>query len=87
MDSWVQIRGAGDELLMTRILRAGDRYRVPDLPDLVLMTGNAGGLTVLVDGRELAPLGPVGEVKRGISLTPRSLLGDRDRANAAPLNE
>jgi cytoskeleton protein RodZ len=74
MDSWVQIRGGGNELLLTRILRAGDRYLAPDRPDLVLMTGNAGGLEIRVDGKLLPPIGRVGAVQRDVSLYAESLL-------------
>ncbi len=74
MDSWVQVRSGDNELLLTRILRAGDRYQAPDRPDLVLMTGNAGGLEIRVDGKLVPPIGPVGEVRRDVSLEAASLL-------------
>ena len=80
MDSWVQVRGGDNELLLTRILRAGDRYQAPDRSDLVLMTGNAGGLEIRVDGKLVPPIGPVGEVRRNVSLAAGSLL-DRTSAN------
>ena len=74
LESWVQVTGADNELLLTRILRPGDIYHVPDRPDLVLMTGNAGGLEVLV-GTVVAPaLGPVGKVQRRVALDPERLL-------------
>ncbi len=72
-DSWVQVRGPGDSLLLTRVLHAGDVYRVPNETGLVLHTGNAGGLEVLVDGRSTGSLGDSGEVRRNISLDPESL--------------
>jgi len=77
-DSWVQITGNAGELLLTRILRMGDRYLAPDREDLILMTGNAGALEITVDGVQVAPLGPVGTVRRNVSLAPdRLLAGDR----------
>ncbi len=72
-DSWVQVQGPDDELLLTRILRPGDIYRVPDRPGLVMVTGNAGALEVRVDGKVLPPLGPVGVVLRNIPLDPNLL--------------
>ena len=73
-DSWVQITGAAGELLLTRILRAGDRYLAPDREDLILMTGNAGALEITVDGVQIPLLGPVGTVRRNVSLAPDRLL-------------
>jgi cytoskeleton protein RodZ len=72
-DSWVQIQGPGNELVMTRILRPGESYPVPERPGLVMVTGNAGGLEVVVDGRPVGSLGAMGVVKRGIALDPDSL--------------
>ncbi len=74
MDSWIQIKGADDELVLTRTLRAGDVYRVPNRADLVMVTGNAGGIEITVDDRLVAPIGPVGAVRRDISLDAESLL-------------
>lgn len=72
-DSWVQVQGDGNELLLTRMLRMGDTFRVPDRDDLVLMTGNAGAIDVIVDGRRLGPLGPNGQVRRNVPLTAEAL--------------
>jgi len=72
-DSWVQVRGPGDSLLLTRVLHPGDVYRVPNETGLVLHTGNAGGLEVLVDGQSTGSLGDNGEVRRNISLDPEKL--------------
>ena len=73
-DSWVQIRDRQDALLLTRVLRNGDIYYVPDQDGLTLLTGNAGGIAIKVDGVALAPLGPVGAVRRQIALDPARLL-------------
>ena len=72
-DSWVQISGPGNELIMTQILRPGERYSVPDREGLVLVTGNAGGLELIVDGQTMRALGPIGVVKRNIALNPETL--------------
>ncbi len=72
-DSWVQIRNAKDEAILTQVLREGESYAVPNEPGLVLLTGNAGGLVVELDGKALPPLGAVGAVKRNIVLDPVSL--------------
>lgn len=67
--AWIQVRGPNNEQVFTRLLHAGERYVVPpDRAGLVLLTGNAGGLRIVVDGRTLPPLGGDGEVRRGIPL-------------------
>ena len=73
-DSWVQVQGPDNELLLTRILHAGDSYRVPDRPGLVMVTGNAGGLQMRVDDATAPALGPLGVVMRNIALDPDRLL-------------
>lgn len=72
-DSWVQVRDGQQNVLLTRMLRAGDSYQVPDKGDLWLLTGNAGGLEILVDGQPVAPLGGTGEVRRDIALDSAAL--------------
>ncbi|WP_198154785.1 helix-turn-helix domain-containing protein [Oceanibaculum pacificum] len=70
---WVQIRD-GDSAMMTRILRKGDAYRVPNRGGLMLLTGNAGALDIVVDGTVTPSLGPIGAVRRDIPLDAERLL-------------
>jgi cytoskeleton protein RodZ len=72
-DSWVELRDAAGASIYSRVLRKDERYDVPDKDGLTMMTGNAGGLDVLVDGRAVPALGTVGAVKRNISLDPEKL--------------
>lgn len=80
-DSWVQVRAADESLLMTRTMRQGDSYLVPNQPGLKLMTGNAGVLEILVDGQMAPSLGPLGSVRRNVLLEP-----DRLKAGTAVVN-
>jgi cytoskeleton protein RodZ len=73
-DSWIQVKSRDNELLITRVLQAGDRYLVPDRDDLLLTTGNAGGLEIVVDGKIAPSLGVIGNVSRDIVLQPAKLL-------------
>jgi cytoskeleton protein RodZ len=73
-DSWVQVRDTEGQLLLTRVLRAGDVYRVPNRQGLTLLTGNAGGLSIVVDGQSAPALGDTGEVVRDVVLDPQRLL-------------
>lgn len=73
-DSWVEVRDSRtDELLLTRVLFKGDSYRVPDRAGLTLLTGNAGGLRIAVDGQDAPTLGPLGAVRRNVVLEPGPL--------------
>jgi len=71
--SWVQVRADNNEIVMTRALKPGDTYLVPNRSDLTMMTGSAGGLEIKVDGKSIPPLGRVGEVRRNIPLDPDRL--------------
>ena len=75
-DSWVQVRGPGEELLLTRVMRSGDRYQVPNRGDLTMLTGNAGALEIVVDGTRIAPVGEIGAVRRDISLDADRMLAE-----------
>lgn len=76
-DSWVQIRAADGRLVMTRIMRVGEAYSVPNESGLTLMTGNAGAIDILVDGVAVPPLGPFGAVRRDVALDPERLKAGR----------
>ncbi len=77
IESWVQVSAADGSTIMSRVLRAGENFAVPDQPGLTLVTGNAGGLAVYLDGRRLPPFGPVGVVRRAIPLDPEQLAQHR----------
>jgi cytoskeleton protein RodZ len=73
-NSWIQIRDhVANRLLFTRLLREGDEYEVPNRAGLRLMTGNAGALDVLVDGKVVPSIGDVGVVRRDVDLDPDKL--------------
>jgi len=67
-DSWIEIRSGTAPPLYSGLLRQGQSYAVPQQQGLTLVTGNAGGLEVLVDGQAMPPLGPPGAVMRDIEL-------------------
>jgi cytoskeleton protein RodZ len=73
-DSWIQVRErGGGAVLFNRVLRPGETYRVPMRPGLLLTTGNAGGLEVVLDGDALPTLGQQGVVRRDLPLEPDAL--------------
>jgi cytoskeleton protein RodZ len=71
-DSWVQIRASDQEIVFARVLKAGESYRVPR-SGLILRTGNAGALEVLVDGKPAPSLGALGTLRRDVRLEPEAL--------------
>ncbi len=68
--SWVEIRNASGAAILRQVLKPGDVYLVPNESGLIMATGNAGGIKVKVDGREMPPLGETGQIKRKIPLNP-----------------
>ena len=49
-DTWVQVKERGGQALVTKVMKAGETFPVPGRPNLVLNTGNAGRVEILVDG-------------------------------------
>ena len=72
-DSWIQIRNTDQSVLFTRVLKAGESYRVPDRPGVLMRTGNAGGLEITVDGKPAPSIGPIGAI-RNVPLEPQALM-------------
>ena len=67
------------------ILKAGETFAVPaDPPGLMLWTGKAGALNVLVNGRPIPPLGGPVETVRDVSLVAGDLLARSAAPAAAP---
>jgi cytoskeleton protein RodZ len=81
--SWVHVSSTNNDYLWVKTLQPGDAFVVPDRSDLVLWTGNAGGIEVIVDGAPLPPLGPEARVVRDVSLQPQALLARLMPAPAA----
>ena len=79
--AWVQILGPNQEVVFTKILRAGDSYAVPRA-DVTLVTGNAGALEIEVDGKPVGPIGSLGQVRRNVPLDPEKLLSGAARPPA-----
>ncbi|MBT6884002.1 MAG: DUF4115 domain-containing protein [Rhodospirillaceae bacterium] len=73
-NSWIQVQDDfSKETLVTRLLKEGEEYEVPNQTGLRLLTGNAGALEILVDGASVPPIGEEGAVRRGVLLDPELL--------------
>jgi cytoskeleton protein RodZ len=82
--SSIEVSGADGAVLQTRTLERGEAMPVPDRPDLELWTSNAGGIEILLDGKPLPPIGPVGTVIRGLSLDPARLMEQAGEPDGQP---
>ena len=72
-ESWVQIRdNPGNRVLTDRVLRTGETVEIPNRAGIVLTTGKAENLDILLDGQEVDPFGGPG-VRRNIALEPDRL--------------
>ncbi len=73
-ESWIKITASDGAVLVERLMLMGEIYRVPYREGLVMDTGNAGALKLIVNGTLVPPLGESGAVVQGISLAPEDLL-------------
>ena len=68
-DTWMQVSNANGAVIKSWVMRAGEQYVPPaDQAGLKVMIGNAGALSVFVDGVEFPPLGAQGAVIRDLPL-------------------
>lgn len=68
-DTWMQVSYANGAVMKSWVMRAGENY-VPPAGEagLTLMIGNAGALTVYLDGKAMPSLGAKGAVIRALPL-------------------
>ncbi len=68
-DVWLEIQDE-DMFIFNRVLKSGETFNVPnDSDEMMLKTGNAGGMDIYVDGQKIKPLGPSGAVRSRIKLS------------------
>ena len=61
-NSWVEIEDLEGNILLTRLMRPGETYVVPDINGLTINTGNAGVLSLSQGEVHVPKLGEVGEI-------------------------
>jgi cytoskeleton protein RodZ len=69
---WVAVQADGVRVI-DRVLAQGETQRLNARRELVLSVGNAGGVTIAINGRHGVALGRDGEVRRNIVITHQSL--------------
>lgn len=77
--SWVQVSDGAGKVVYKKVMAQGEQFFVPDQRGMSLVTSNAGGLNVIVDGVKAQSLGRNGEIIRGISLDAEELKKRRIR--------
>ena len=72
-DNWVQVETFDRSIIISKILREGEVYNVPELQNIYMDTGNAGGLEVIINGTNIGVIGDAGQVKRRLPLNENGL--------------
>ena len=67
-NSWVEIEDVNGNILMTRLMRSGETYVVPNKNGLTFNTGNAGALSLSYGNVFIPALGEVGEIINALPL-------------------
>jgi cytoskeletal protein RodZ len=72
-NTWLRVTADGRQVF-EGIKRPGETLEVKAESELVLATGNAGGMTFKLNGRRARPLGPRGAVVTDIRMTPDNFI-------------
>ncbi|MDB2683074.1 DUF4115 domain-containing protein [Alphaproteobacteria bacterium] len=67
-NSWVDIKGADGQSLVSRVLNQGEQYFIPRREGLTLTLGNAGGVRLEIEDQDIGDIGKPGEALRDFSL-------------------
>ncbi len=73
-DSWMEVRTSDGKIVYSGLLKSGKSLVLREKRnDLLLTTGNAGGIEIYLNGQALPQMGPVGQVRKNVSLDPAQL--------------
>ena len=72
--SWIQIERLDGSIYTSKILKKDEQIELLNKKNLFLVTNNAGGLVISINGLELEKLGNIGDTQRNISLNPKDLI-------------
>ncbi|PZW44719.1 cytoskeleton protein RodZ [Humitalea rosea] len=80
-ECWIQVRDPrSGQIIVNRVLRAGESFQVPPTEGLVLTTGRSQALEVIVDGQVTQALEGRNGVLRDVPLVPDTLKAARPAA-------
>ena len=72
--SWIEIKNSEKKILYRGVLNPGETYEIPgEEENLIFTTGNAGGISFLINGKKTPLMGESGQVIRRVPLTKESL--------------
>jgi len=84
-DAWTQVRDSRNgQQLLNRVMRAGETFSVPNREGLLLSTGAAQAMEVVVDGTVSPVVAAWSGVRRDIPLVPDQLRGAPAASRPAP---
>jgi len=72
--AWIRVEDAAGKVLIERVFQAGDSYRAPSQPGVILVARDASAFEIMVDGQSLGLAGPATLVLTGKSLYATDLL-------------
>ena len=73
-ESWVEIQDKNSEVIVSKIFNKNEKIKLSYQKDLLLVTGNAGGIIIKINNNIINNIGKPGEVKRNISLNIENLI-------------
>ncbi len=74
-NTWIMVVDPTGKAVFDRVLKPGESYKVPDIPNLSLTTGNGNGIILSLDGNDLPKVASgAPRLIRNISLDPARLM-------------
>lgn len=73
-NAWIRVEDGMGKVLIEQVFKAGDSYRAPREPGVILVARDASAFEIMVDGTSLGLAGPPTLVLTGKSLEPNDLL-------------
>lgn len=77
--AWIRVEDGEGRVLIEQTLNAGDSYRAPRVPGVILVARDASAFELMVDGTSLGLAGPPTLVLTGKSIEPEALLAAAPR--------
>ncbi len=73
-ESWNEVIDTDGNVIFSGTLKEGESITLNNPEGFQLDTGNAGGISITINGKDLGTVGKQGAIKKGIDLTPELLI-------------